>query len=139
MATTAGSAAGVPVGLTTTRAPFIEQAQAAGELYITQPYELYSDENHRTWSRLLERIRPRWERYANGKFLEGVETLHLDPARVPRLEEINRFLKPRTGFSAKPVSGYVPAYLFFDCLLRRESPTTITIRPAAGSTGIRAN
>ena len=60
-------------GLTTTKAPFIEQAQANGRLYITQPYELYSPENHRTWGRLLERIRPRWERYANGRFLEGVE------------------------------------------------------------------
>jgi len=35
-----------------------------------------------------------------------------------------------TGFQAKPVSGYVPAFLFFDCLRRREFPTTITIRSA---------
>ena len=33
-------------GLTTTYAPFIEQAIANGELYIQQPYELYSAENH---------------------------------------------------------------------------------------------
>ena len=119
---------GVPVGLTTTRAPFIEQAQSAGELYIDQPYELYSEENHDTWSRLLERVRPRWERYANRKFLEGVDTLKLDPRRVPRCSDINRFLEPRTGFKAKPVSGYVPAYVFFDCLKRREFPTTVTVR-----------
>ena len=120
--------AGVAPGLTTTRSPFIEFAQENGQLYIEQPYELYSDENHRTWSRLLERMRPRWERYANPRFLEGVETLHLDPTRVPRCGDINRFLEPRTGFKAKPVSGYVPAYLFFDCLKRREFPTTITVR-----------
>ena len=34
------------------------------------------------------------------------------------------------GFQAKAVSGYVPGFLFFDCLRRREFPTTITIRPA---------
>jgi phenylalanine-4-hydroxylase len=118
----------VAPGLTTTKAPFIEYAQANGQLYIHQPYHLYSEENHRTWGRLLERIRPRWERYANPKFLEGVDCLQLSTDRVPRLEEINRFLSPRTGFSAKPVSGYVPAYLFFDCLRRREFPTTITVR-----------
>jgi phenylalanine-4-hydroxylase len=39
-------------------------------------------------------------------------------------------LQPLTGFQAKAVSGYVPSYLFFDCLRRREFPTTITIRPA---------
>ncbi len=125
------STAGIAPGLTTTRAPFIEAAQAGGQLYIDQPYELYSEENHRTWSRLLERIRPRWEQYANPRFLEGVETLRLDPDHVPRCTDINRFLEPRTGFRAKPVSGYVPAYLFFDCLKRKEFPTTITVRDGA--------
>ena len=43
---------------------------------------------------------------------------------------INRRLQPLTGFQAKAVSGYVPGFLFFDCLRRREFPTTITIRPA---------
>jgi phenylalanine-4-hydroxylase len=119
---------GIAPGLTTTRAPFIEQAQAQGQLYIHQPYQLYSEENHRTWGRLLDRIRPRWDRYANARFLEGVACLQLSSEGVPRLEDINRFLSPRTGFEAKPVSGYVPAYLFFDCLKRREFPTTITVR-----------
>ena len=44
------------VGLTTTEAPFIEQARQEGRLYIEQPYELYSDENHEAFYRfLLER------------------------------------------------------------------------------------
>jgi phenylalanine-4-hydroxylase len=71
---------------------------------------------------------PRWERYANPHFLTGIESLCLDPERVPRLDEVNRFLCPLTGFRAKAVSGYVPAFLFFDCLRNREFPTTITIR-----------
>jgi phenylalanine-4-hydroxylase len=33
-----------------------------------------------------------------------------------------------TGFEAKAVSGYIPAFLFFDCLRNREFPTTVTIR-----------
>jgi len=115
-------------GLTTTRAPFIEEAQAAGRLYIGQPYELYSDANHDVWRRLYGRMGERWARYANEKFLEGMATLCLDPNKVPRLEDVNRFMAPLTGFRAKAVSGYVPAYRFFDCLRLREFPTTITIR-----------
>ena len=42
-------------GLTTTKAPFIEQAQAEGRLYIHQPYELYSEANHDAWQRLFTR------------------------------------------------------------------------------------
>ncbi len=38
--------------LTTTRAPFIEEAQSRGELFVRQPYELYSEENQATWRRL---------------------------------------------------------------------------------------
>jgi phenylalanine-4-hydroxylase len=118
-------------GLTTTRAPFIEQAQAEGRLYINQPYELYSGANHEAWHRLFTRMEDRWRRYANPRFLQGIDNLCLDPNRVPRLEDVNRFLSPLTGFKAKPVSGYVPSFLFFDCLRNREFPTTITIRDGA--------
>jgi phenylalanine-4-hydroxylase len=127
----ARTARAIESGLTTTRAPFIEQAQAEGRLYIHQPYELYTDDNHEAWRRLFTRMEDRWRRYANPRFLQGIDNLCLDPARVPRLEDVNRFLSPLTGFQAKPVSGYVPSFLFFDCLRNREFPTTITIRDGA--------
>ena len=117
-----------PPGLTTTKAPFIEQAKANGELYIHQPYELYSPENHATWGRLLGRMADRWQRYANPRYLDGLARLQFSPDQIPRLEDVNRFMQPLTGFRARPVSGYVPSYVFFDCLRRREFPTTITIR-----------
>ena len=116
-------------GLTTKRAPFIEEARSQGRLYIEQPYELYTDENHESWRRLYSRLQPRWGRYANEHFLQGIERLSLSPDHVPRLGEVNRSLQPLTGFKARAVSGYVPAFVFFDCLRRREFPTTITIRP----------
>jgi len=118
-------------GLTTTKAPFIEKAQSSGQRFIHQPYELYSEENHRAWASLYARIQDSWHRYATPKFLEGVAKLNLDPQRVPRIEEINKFLSPLTGFSAKPVSGYIPAFTFFDCLRNRDFPTTITIRDSS--------
>jgi phenylalanine-4-hydroxylase len=117
--------------LTTTQAPFIEQAQRDGRLFIHQPYEQYSERNHAAWRALYARMLPRWQRYANPAFQAGIQSLCLDPGRVPRLEDVNRFLCPLTGFQAKPVSGYVPAFLFFDCLRNREFPTTSTIRDSA--------
>ena len=117
-----------PPGLTTTKAPFIEEAQKSGQLYIHQPYELYSEDNHEAWRRLYDRMADRWRKYANHRFLQGIDVLCLDPKQMPRLEDVNKFMAPLTGFRAKPVSGYVPANLFFDCLRQREFPTTITIR-----------
>lgn len=118
----------VTADLTTTRASFIEQAVARGDLFIHQPYEHYSDTNQDTWRRLYAALEPKWRRYAHPMFLDGLDRLALNPERIPRLEEINEFLKPLSAFESKAVSGYVPAYLFFDCLRQREFPTTITIR-----------
>lgn len=117
-----------PCGLTTTKAPFIEQTKQDGQLYIHQPYELYNEDNQEAWKKLYQLLCPKWERFANKKFLQGISSLCLRPDRIPTLEEINTFLQPLTGFQAKAVSGYVPTFLFFDSLKRREFPTTITIR-----------
>jgi phenylalanine-4-hydroxylase len=116
--------------LTTGRAPFIESARGRGELFIHQPYERYSEANQEAWRTLYAALLPKWRRYAHPKFLEGLERLALDSHRIPHLEDINRFLEPLSAFKSRAVSGYVPAYLFFDCLRRREFPTTITIREA---------
>ncbi|HZP82135.1 MAG TPA: phenylalanine 4-monooxygenase [Chthonomonadaceae bacterium] len=128
MVTLPAAQTAAPIGLTTTKAPFIEEARHSGLMYIHQPYELYSEENHEAWRRLYARMEERWQKYANPHFLRGISSLCLDPQRVPRLEDVNQFLCPLTGFKAKAVSGYVPAFAFFDCLRNREFPTTITIR-----------
>jgi phenylalanine-4-hydroxylase len=120
--------ASVSIGLTTTEAPFIEECRLHHELYIQQPYSLYSEENHEAWHKLYTRMLPKWEQYANPHFLKGIGSLCLNADRVPRLEDVNRFLSPLTGFQARAVSGYVPAFKFFESLRNRAFPTTITIR-----------
>jgi phenylalanine-4-hydroxylase len=106
------------------------QSTAVESPFIEQIYGDYSKENHEAWRRLYARMVPLWDRYANEHYLEGLHSLYLDPNRIPRLEHVNRFLKPLTGFQAIAVNGYIPAFLFFDCLRNRKFPTTITIRPA---------
>ena len=116
------------MALTTNAAPFIEKARREGKLYIQQPYAEYDAANHEAWRKLYERMIEPWQRYANPHFLKGIENLCLHPGHVPDLEDVNRFLCPLTGFRAKAVSGYIPAFQFFNCLRNREFPTTITIR-----------
>jgi phenylalanine-4-hydroxylase len=99
-------------------------------LYIQQNYQIYTPQQHETWSRLYARLRPRWDRFANERYQAGIGSLCLPTDRIPRLEEVNRFLSSLTGFQARAVAGYVPAFLFFDSLRNREFPTTITIRQA---------
>ncbi len=92
------------MGLTTTKAPFIEVARNRGELYIEQPYELYSEENHEAWRRLYARMQERWQRYATDKFLEGISSFCLDPeprAAPERCEPV-----PRAPDRLQGESGY---------------------------------
>lgn len=117
-----------PRGLAATDAPFIEEARTQGQLFIQQPYELYTEENHEAWRNLYGRMQPQWERYAHPHFQHGLASLALDPDHIPRLADVNRHLLPLTGFQTKAVAGYVPAFLFFDCLRNRQFPVTITIR-----------
>lgn len=105
-------------------------SDALPSLFISQRYETYSAQNHVAWERLYRRMYPLWERYANPAFQRGIENLCLSPNAIPRLEDVNRFLCPLTGFAAQAVSGYVPAFVFFDCLRNRQFPTTVTIRDA---------
>jgi phenylalanine-4-hydroxylase len=88
----------------------------------------YTDNDHEAWRRLYARMLPQWTRYANSRFLEGIRCLCLPEDRIPSLAEVNRFLCPLTGFRARAVGGYVPAFEFFDALRNREFPTTVTIR-----------
>lgn len=118
----------VTEGLTTTKAPFIEDALSEGKIFIHQPYELYNEDNQEVWRTLYKSIQPKWEKFSNATFMEGIDSLCLNPDRIPTLEAINQFLSPLTGFKAVAVSGYVPTYIFFNCLKKREFPTTITIR-----------
>jgi phenylalanine-4-hydroxylase len=62
-------------------------------------------------------------------FLEGAQRIGLRPDRVPDLGDVNARLAARTGWSAVPVTGFLPAREFFGCLAQRRFPTTVTVRP----------
>lgn len=106
-----------------------ELQTAAASIFTTQDWAAYTDEDHAVWGILYER-RMR-ELAANGSrvFLDGAAAIGLRPDRVPELAEVNRRLDARTGWNAVPVTGFIPARQFFQCLAERRFPTTITIRP----------
>lgn len=99
-------------------------------IFVEQRYERYTPSDHETWRVLYERMIPLWNQHANPAYLKGISALNLDPNHIPRLEDINRFLQPLTGFRARAVRGYLPPVQFFECLRDRVFPTTITVRDA---------
>jgi phenylalanine-4-hydroxylase len=98
--------------------------------FIHQEWDAYSDEQHQVWATLYSRRMPALRETASRVFLEGAAAIGLDQRRIPNLASLNRRLVARTGWSAVPVDGFLPATEFFRCLANRTFPTTVTIRAA---------
>ena len=109
----------------------IESNQHAPSIptFITQRWDEYTIEDHAVWGILFDRRMRELEHTGSRVFLEGAAAIGLSPVTVPRLAEVNRQLGPRTGWNAVPVSGFLPAQQFFECLAKRRFPTTVTVRP----------
>jgi phenylalanine-4-hydroxylase len=104
--------------------------QSLAAPFVTQDWAGYTDEQHLVWQILYGRRMPALCGTASRVFLEGADAIGLASDALPELASLNRRLLPRTGWSALPVEGFLPAGEFFRCLACRRFPTTITIRPA---------
>ena len=101
---------------------------AAAQFLIEQNYEAYTPEQHAVWAELVCRRRPQIDAYACRAYLEGYEILGLEDDRLPNLRAVTARLKPRTGWSSTPVSGFLPSDAFFEMLDARMFPTTTWLR-----------
>ena len=98
--------------------------------YLTrQQWHAYTVEQHAAWAALYARRMPALRRTASTVFLHGADAIGLGQERIPDLALLNRRLVARTGWSAMPVTGFLPAGDFFGCLAERRFPTTVEIRP----------
>ncbi|HEV7836467.1 MAG TPA: hypothetical protein VGO75_00250, partial [Gemmatimonadaceae bacterium] len=97
-------------------------------VFIKQDWKSYSADDHDVWGLLYERRMKELRKNGSKIFLKGADTIGLKRETVPDLAEVNRRLAPPTGWEAVPVSGYIPAKTFFQCLSLRKFPTTVTIR-----------
>jgi phenylalanine-4-hydroxylase len=101
---------------------------AAAPFMIQQDYSAYTDEQHNVWAELLGRMLPELERHAAREYLDGFEIIGLQRDHLPNLPSISARLSPRTGWTSTPVSGFLPAPVFFEMLASRLFPTTIWLR-----------
>src|SRR6202041_3856756 len=101
---------------------------AAASFLTEQRYQDYTVEQHAVWAELVRRRRPQIEAYACREFLEGYKIIGLEDDPLPNLGAISARLKPRTGWSTTPVSGFLPSDAFFEMLDSRMFPTTTWLR-----------
>jgi phenylalanine-4-hydroxylase len=95
---------------------------------VVQDWNAYTATDHEVWQILYAKRMRELESTASDVFLTGAEIIGLSPDHIPNLAEVNRRLRRRTGWSAVPVAGFLPAREFFASLAERKFPTTVTIR-----------
>ena len=105
-----------------------ELVSPATAYIIQQDYQAYTPEQHAIWAELVGRVLPELEQHAAREYLEGFEIIGLRRDRLPDLAAVSARLKPRTGWSSTPVSGFLPAPAFFEMLATRRFPTTTWLR-----------
>ena len=102
-------------------------AMAAG--VDAPPHDIdYLDVEHETWAVVAEALGSAWERHAASGVLEARAALGLPEDRVPQLSEVDRRLRPLTGFGYCAVEGLLPARIFFRSLSNGVFPSTQYVR-----------
>lgn len=99
-------------------------------VFTRQHWSAYTVEQHAVWATLYRRRMASLHHSACRVFLDGARLIGLGEDCIPDLDEVNRRLGRRSGWSAVPVKGFLPAREFFGCLGDRRFPTTVTIRSA---------
>jgi phenylalanine-4-hydroxylase len=95
---------------------------------IEQPWDTYTAVDHDTWATLFKRQREILVGRAAKEFVTNQERLHMTADAIPRFSDLNRVLKPATGWELIAVEGLLPELTFFEHLANRRFPVTWWIR-----------
>lgn len=95
---------------------------------IDQGYASYRDEDHQTWKTLFDRQIELLPGRAVPEFFTGMEKLQITNEGIPDFKEINKRLKPMTGWEICAVPGLIPDDPFFEMLANRVFPVGNFIR-----------
>ena len=109
------------------RPPRGDYARAQADYTCAQNWASYTEADHDTYRRLVERQTVLLPGLACEAFIEALPSLGARD-RIPRFEDINKRLKPATGWELVAVPGLIPERPFFDLLAHRRFPVTDWIR-----------
>ncbi|WP_444897121.1 phenylalanine 4-monooxygenase [Microbulbifer sp. SSSA005] len=109
-----------------------KEAKKASKYVARKPNEdgfiEYTDLEHQTWQRLIERQLDVLPGRACDEYMHGLELLDLPKDRIPQLEEISSVLRRETGWEVARVPALIGFETFFGLLADRKFPVATFIR-----------
>lgn len=98
------------------------------EKEIRQLYSDYSEDDHRTWAILLDRLKKVTYNNSSREYQHYFELLDFEPEKVVNVAELNTKLAEMSGWQVLPCSGLIKSIDFFRMLADRKFPVTISMR-----------
>jgi len=95
---------------------------------VEQPWDSYTDTDHRVWAQLFERQKAILPGRASDDFLAALAAMEMTPDRIPKFDDLNPILRAATGWELIGVEGLLPELTFFEHLANRRFPVTWWIR-----------
>jgi phenylalanine-4-hydroxylase len=95
---------------------------------VSQGFERYTMEDHRTWATLYGRQRRLLVGRVVDEFLAGLDRLGIGASGIPDFDAVNERLMAATGWRVVAVPGLVPDAVFFEHLANRRFPAGFWIR-----------
>lgn len=98
------------------------------EYLVNQEYQNYVNRDHEIWKKLYNRqCKLSYDRVSK-KYLEGFNRLEIDQERIVKIEEVSNLLVSISGWSLVAVNGLLPAKDFFEMIINRKYPVTVSLR-----------
>lgn len=94
----------------------------------TRGFIEYTEREHQTWQRLIERQLALVPGRACDEFLHGLALLDLPRDHIPQLEDISKVLRRETGWEVARVPALIGFETFFRLLSERKFPVATFIR-----------
>jgi len=88
----------------------------------------YTEQEHRLWQIISNRLLSLWATHASGEVLMASARLSLPTDRVPQLTEVTKNLSRSSGFEFRAVPGLVDKQDFFGALAKRRFLSTQFLR-----------
>ncbi len=95
---------------------------------VEQPWASYSATDHEVWAQLYRRQREILVGRADDEFLRTQDAMGMGEDQIPKFEDLNRQLRPKTGWEIIGVEGLLPELTFFEHLAAKRFPVTWWIR-----------
>ena len=93
-----------------------------------QQWDIYSQENHKTWEILFSACHESASLYMCSEFLQGLAKLDLNHNRIPNLKDLSDHLRSISGWEIVTVAGLVPDDIYFGFIAQKKFPVNINIR-----------